>query len=165
MVLPNDTDKPQPAKGKNRTGRQTEGCDILSSISYAPVVKLADTMDLGSIPATGRGSSPLGRTSSGIPMTAPFPPRGENCAIMEIPSPSTAIHFVGFAVDFFTGDERRETRDGRRETRDGKRGTGNEKANVKSGAQPSEEKTGASCRQFFVQRQVSGSEKRRWSIR
>ena len=146
-------------------------CDILNIISCAPVVKLADTMDLGSIPATGRGSSPLGRTSSGIPMTAPFPPRGENCAIMEIPSPSTAIHFVGFAVDFFTGDERRETRDGRRETRDGRRetrderrGTGNEKANVKSGAQPSEENTGASCRQFFVQRQVSGSEKRRWSI-
>ena len=30
-------------------------------------------MDLGSIPATGRGSSPLGRTSSEIPNTAPFP--------------------------------------------------------------------------------------------
>ena len=29
---------------------------------YAPMVKLADTMDLGSIPETGRGSSPRGRT-------------------------------------------------------------------------------------------------------
>ena len=44
-----------------------------SQFSHAPVVKLADTMDLGSIPATGRGSSPLGRTSSEIPNTAPFP--------------------------------------------------------------------------------------------
>ena len=30
--------------------------------SYAPVVKLVYTMDLGSIPETGRGSSPLRRT-------------------------------------------------------------------------------------------------------
>ena len=48
-----------------------------SRFSHAPVVKLADTMDLGSIPATGRGSSPLGRTSSGIFLTAALPaPKG-----------------------------------------------------------------------------------------
>ena len=61
------------ARVKNWGWTADGGCGIINSGFDAPVVKLADTMDLGSIPATGRGSSPLGRTSSEIPNTAPFP--------------------------------------------------------------------------------------------
>ena len=50
------------ARVKNWGWTADGGCGIINSGFDAPVVKLADTMDLGSIPATGRGSSPLGRT-------------------------------------------------------------------------------------------------------
>ena len=53
------------ARVKNWGWTADGGCGIINSGFDAPVVKLADTMDLGSIPATGRGSSPLGRTKKG----------------------------------------------------------------------------------------------------
>ncbi len=45
------------------------------------------------------GSNPVGRTSSEIPNTVPFPPCGENCTLLGIPSLSAAIRFAGFAVE------------------------------------------------------------------
>ncbi len=43
-----------------------------------------------------RGSNPRRVTSSEIPITALFPPRGENCAVMGISSRSDRIRCAGF---------------------------------------------------------------------
>ena len=53
----------------------------------AGMMKLVNMLDLGSSAAMLVGSSPTTRTSSEIPNTAPFPPDGENCALLGISSP------------------------------------------------------------------------------
>lgn len=49
------------------------------------------------------GSSPTTGTSSEIPTTVPFPPRGENCTLVGISSLSARIRFTGFRAEK-TGD-------------------------------------------------------------
>lgn len=44
------------------------------------------------------------RTSSEIPITAPFPPFGENCAMMGISSLSTRKRFAGSRVEGGRGE-------------------------------------------------------------
>ena len=99
------------------------------------MVKLADTMDLGSIPATGRGSSPLGRTSSGIPLTAALPaPKGRKAPpdgeFLRLQLRTAAL---GPQLIFFAGDERRGTGDEGRGTGDEGRGTGDGKKGLRFG--------------------------------
>ena len=52
----------------------------------ADVAELADAHDSKSCGAIRAGSSPATGTSSEIPNTAPFPPYGENCALLGISS-------------------------------------------------------------------------------
>ncbi|MCI8479558.1 MAG: hypothetical protein HFG08_01550 [Oscillibacter sp.] len=47
-----------------------------------------------------RGSNPRRVTSSEIPIIAPFPPYGEDCAIMGISSLSAEIRSAGLSADF-----------------------------------------------------------------
>ena len=58
---------------------------------------MTDSKSVGLIPRVG--SSPTTGTSSEIPINAPFPPCGENCALMGISSLSAEIRFAGFSAE------------------------------------------------------------------
>ena len=64
-------------------------------MANAGMMKLVNMLDLGSSAAMLVGSSPTTRTSSEIPNTAPFPPDGENCALLGISSPPNRTRFAG----------------------------------------------------------------------
>ena len=49
------------------------------------------------------GSNPSPAANSEIPITAPFPPCGENCAVMGISSLSAEIRFAGFSAELDEG--------------------------------------------------------------
>ena len=65
---------------------------------------MTDSKSVGLIPRVG--SSPTTGTSSEIPINAPFPPCGENCALMGISSLSAATGFAGLAAEEALMDRR-----------------------------------------------------------